>query len=101
MTEESVSPILPINGNVLLQPVEESEMTYGNIVIPDMGKERPEMAIVVASSPTFNWHKGEYIQSLLDEGEKVLIPKMGAMKVTIEGEDYIIIKESEILGVIR
>lgn len=101
MTEELVSPILPINGNVLLKPIEESEMTYGNIVIPDMGKERPEMAIVVASSQTFNWHKGEYIQSLLNEGEKVLIPKMGAMKVSIEGEDYIIIKESEILGVIK
>lgn len=101
MTEESVSPILPLNGNVLLKPLEESEMTYGNIVIPDMGKERPEMGIVVASSPTYNWNRGEYVQSKLDQGEKVLIPKMGAMKVSVEGEDYIIIKESEILGVIR
>jgi chaperonin GroES len=101
MTEELVSPILPLNGNVLLKPLEETEMTYGNIVIPDMGKERPEMGIVVAGSPTYNWHQGEYIQSQLTGGEKVLIPKMGAMKVSIEGEDYIIIKESEILGVIK
>ncbi len=101
MTEELVSPIKPINGNILLKPVEESELTYGNIVIPDMGKERPEMGTVVESSPSFNWNLGEYVDSKLNAGDKVLIPKMGAMKVTVEGEDYIIIKESEILGVIK
>lgn len=101
MTEELVSPILPLNGNVLLKPVEESELTYGNIVIPDMGKERPELGTVVASSPSFNWHMGEYVDSMLKPGDRVLIPKMGAMKASIEGEDYIIIKETEILGVIK
>jgi chaperonin GroES len=98
MSEQIVSPITPVNGNVVLKTVEESEMTYGNIVLPDMGKERPEMGVVVASSSTYNWNLGKPVESLLVAGDKVLIPKMGSMKVSIEGEDYIIIKESEILA---
>ena len=101
MSEQVVSSITPLNGNVILKPVEESEMTYGNIVLPDMGKERPEMGVVVSSSPSYNWNLGESVASILIPGDKVLIPKMSAMKVSVEGEDYIIIKESEILGVIK
>ena len=101
MSEQVVSSITPLNGNVILKPVEESEMTYGNIVLPDMGKERHEMGVVVSSSPSYNWNLGESVASILIPGDKVLIPKMAAMKVSVEGEDYIIIKESEILGVIK
>lgn len=101
MSEQIVSPISPLNGNVILKPVEESEMTYGNIVLPDMGKERPEMGVVVSSSATYNWNLGVKVESTLIPGDKVLIPKMAAMKVSVEGEDYIIIKESEILGKIN
>jgi len=93
-----MSKLNPKNGNVILKPIEEQETMYGNIVLPDLGKERPEMAEVIATSQTYNWHKGEYFPSQLEVGEKVLIPKMGAMKITIEGEDYFICKETEILS---
>ena len=87
-----------MNGNVILKPIESQEETFGNIIIPDLGKERPEMAEVVATSSTYNWYKGEYIESTLGVGMKVLIPKMGGMKITIDGEDYFIAKETEILS---
>jgi chaperonin GroES len=87
-----------VNGNVVLRPVEEEELMYGNIVLPDLGKEKPEMAEVIHTSSTYNWHKGEYIASIFREGDKVLIPKMGSVKVTFEGETYYITKESEILA---
>ena len=93
-----MSKLQPMNGNVVLKPIESEQEMYGNIVIPDLGKERPEMAEVVATSPTYNWHTGEYVQSKLQVGAKVLIPKMGGMKVTIEGDDYFIAKETEILS---
>ena len=93
-----MSKLQPMNGNVVLKPIESEQEMYGNIVIPDLGKERPEMAEVVATSPTYNWHKGEYVESQLQVGAKVLIPKMGGMKVTIEGDDYFIAKETEILS---
>ena len=64
-----------------------------------MGKERPEIGEVVETSDTFNWHKGEYCRSKLTPGQKVLIPKMGSVKITVDGEDYFITKETEILAV--
>ena len=96
-----MSKLKPLNGIVVLKVVEEEEMTYGNIVIPDMGKEKPEMGEVVHSSDTYNWHTGEYYRTHVSPGDKVLIPKMGSMKVTVDGEDYILIKETEILAILE
>ena len=93
-----MSKLSPMNGNVILKPIDSQEETFGNIIIPDLGKERPEMAEVVAVSDTYNWHNGEYVSSKIQPGENVLIPKMGAVKVTIDGEDYYICKETEILS---
>jgi chaperonin GroES len=95
-----MSKIKPLNGFIVLKPVEEQEQTYGNIVIPDLGKERPEMGEVVAVSETYNWHTDTNVKSGINVGDKVLIPKMGSMKITMEGEDYFIAKDTEILAVI-
>ncbi len=92
--------ITPINGYVVLKPVEEAEQTFGNIVIPDLGKERPEMGKVVDASPTFNYHRGEMVQPTVDTGDIVLIPKLGSQRVVIDGEDYYICKESDIIAII-
>ena len=96
-----MSKLNPKNGFAVLKPVEEQEQTYGQIVIPDLGKERPEMGEVIAVSPTYNWHRGEFVDSQFQIGQKVLIPKMGTMKITVEGEDYFITKDTEILSVIE
>jgi chaperonin GroES len=96
-----MSKLNPLNGFLVLKPVEEQEQTYGNIVIPDLGKERPEMGEVVATSETYNWHTDNYVKSTVEVGQKVLIPKMGSMKITIEGEDYFIAKDTEILAVLK
>jgi chaperonin GroES len=96
-----MSKIVPLNGCVILKPVETQEETYGNIVLPDLGKERPEMGEVVAVSDTYNYHKGEYIQSNLSEGDNVLIPKMGTQKIVLDGEDYFIVKETDILAIVK
>jgi chaperonin GroES len=94
-----MSKLIPQNGNVILKPVEEQEQTYGNIVIPDMGKDRPEIGEVVAASDTYNWNTATYHVSKLTPGQKVLIPKMGTVKITVDGEDYFITKETEILAI--
>ena len=96
-----MSKLNPLNGFLVLKPVEEQEQTYGNIVIPDLGKERPEMGEVVATSETYNWHTDTYVKSTVEVGQKVLIPKLGSMKITIEGEDYFIAKDTEILAVLK
>jgi len=96
-----MSKLNPKNGFAVLKPVEEQEQTYGNIVIPDLGKERPEMGEVIAVSQTYNWHRGEYVDSQFQVGQKVLIPKMGTMKISVGGEDYFLTKDTEILSVIE
>jgi chaperonin GroES len=96
-----MSKIKPLNGIIVLKKLEEEEQTYGQIVIPDMGKEKPEIGIVVEISDTYNWHKGDYYWSKVKVGDKVVIPKMGSMTVSQDGEDYILIKETEILAVIE
>ena len=92
--------ITPINGYVVLKPVEETEQTFGNIVIPDLGKERPEMGKVVDVSPTYNFHTDKNVESVLHPGDLVLIPKMGSQRIVIEGEDYYICKETDVLAII-
>ena len=96
-----MSNIKPLNGIIVLKKLEEEEQTYGQIVIPDMGKEKPEMGIVVEVSDTYNWHRGDYYESKVKVGDKVVIPKMGSMTISQDGEDYILIKETEILAVIE
>jgi len=93
--------ITPINGYVVLKPVEETEQTFGNIVIPDLGKERPEMGEVVATSTTYNYHTDKDVNSLLHEGDLVLIPKLGSQRIVLDGEDYYICRETEILAIIE
>ena len=96
-----MSKLKPMNGTVVLKQLDKSEETYGNIVIPDTGKERPEQCEVVATSETYNWHSDIFKPSDLVPGQKVLIPKMGAMATKIDGQDYILIKETEILSIIE
>jgi chaperonin GroES len=93
--------IQPLNGHVILSPIETEEQTIGNIIIPDLGKEKPEIGEVIATSDTFNWNTGEFKKSQLSVGEKVLIPKLGTMRVSVEGVDYYIVKETDILGIIK
>lgn len=91
----------PLNGIVVLKRLEEEEQTYGAIVLPDMGKEKPEIGLVVETSDTYNWHKDTYFKSKVEAGQKVVIPKMGSMVVSLDGEDYILVKETEILAILE
>lgn len=91
-----MSKLSPVNGYIVIKPIEEEETMYGNIVIPDLGKERPEMGEVIATSETYNFNSDRFVPSQLSVGDKVLIPKLGSVRITVEGEDYFITKEQDI-----
>jgi chaperonin GroES len=93
--------ITPLNGFIVLRPIESEEETFGNIIIPDLGKERPEMGEVVATSDVYNYNTDKRVISTLEVGEIVLIPKMGSQRIVIDGQDYFICKESDIFAVIE
>lgn len=91
-----MNQLQPLNGYIVIKPLESEEETYGNIVIPDLGKERPELGEVVSVSPTYNYNSDTWVQSQLKAGDKVLIPKLGSVRITLEGEEYFICKEQDI-----
>ena len=96
-----MSKLQPLNGYIVLKPIEEEEQTYGNIVIPDLGKERPELGEVVATSTTYNFHSDKEIFSALSIGDKVLIPKLGSVRITVDSDEYFICKEQDIYSKIN
>ena len=61
--------ITPENGNILLKLVEEEEQTYGNIVVPDLGKEKAKLYEVIATSETYNFHTDKRVFSTLEKGQ--------------------------------
>jgi chaperonin GroES len=91
-----MSKLQPLNGYLILRPVEEEEQMYGNIVIPDLGKEKPEMGEVVATSSTYNFNSDKFVESNLQVGDKVLIPKLGSLRITVDGDEYFITKEQDV-----
>ena len=95
------SPIIPLGDKIVILPQEEGEQTYGNIVVPDMGKEKPEMGTVLAVGPGRISTDGTLIPNRLEVGVTVMVPKFGAQKVELENESYIIAGESDILGIIK
>lgn len=92
----------PVNGHVILKPVEEQEQMSGNIIIPDLGKEKPEIAVIVAVSDTINWHTGDTVKiEGIEVGKKVVIPKLGSQRISIGSEEYFMTKATEIISIIE
>jgi len=91
----------PKNDRVLIKPIDEGEQTYGNIVIPDMGKEKPEMGEVIAVGEGRMSEFGSYIAVNAEVGSVVLVPKLGTMKIDFEGQEYYIVQDREILAIIE
>jgi chaperonin GroES len=93
--------LIPQNDRVLVKPVDEGEQMYGNIVIPDMGKEKPEMGEVVAVGPGRTSEFGHYILVKAKVGDIVLVPKIGTLRIDFEGDEYYIVQDKEILATVK
>ena len=94
-------PIEPLGDRVVLLPIDEGEQMYGNIVIPDIEKEKPEMGKVLAVGEGRVTNDGAIIKNQLEEGQIVIVPKFGAQVVTVDDETYIIASENDVLGIIK
>ena len=83
---------------VIVKPLEEEETTYGNIIVPDLGKEKNEMGTVVAVGPGKPTITGEFISTTVKLGDKVVLPTMGFTKLPYNGEEYYVGPENQILA---
>ena len=98
MTE---SPITPLGDKIVIFPQEEGEQTYGNIIIPDAGQEKPSIGTVLAVGPGRISTNGTLIPNKIEEGQTVMVPKFGAQTVNLENETYIMASENDVLGIIK
>jgi len=91
----------PLQDRILVKRVEEEEKTKGGIIIPDTAKEKPvEGKVVAVGSGKMN-DDGKRIQMGLKEGDRILFGKYAGTEVKIEGEEYLIMREDDVLGVIE
>ena len=95
------SPIIPLGDKIVILPQEEGEQTYGNIVVPDIGKEKPEIGTVLAVGPGRISTDGTLIPNRIEKGQTVMVPKFGAQTVSLESETYIMASENDVLGIIK
>jgi len=91
----------PLHDRVLVRRVESEEKTAGGLIIPDSAKEKPSEGIVVACGEGARKDSGELIPMSIKEGDKILFGKWSGTEVTIDGEELLIMKESDILGIIE
>ncbi len=91
----------PLHDRVVVRRVDEEEKTAGGIIIPDTAKEKPQQGEVVAVGPGARGDDNELIPLDVKEGDRVLFGKWSGTEVKIDGEDLLIMKESDILGVIE
>ena len=94
-------PIIPLNDKIVILPQEEGEQTYGSIIVPDMGKEKPEMGEVLAVGPGRISTDGTLIPNKLKVGQTIMVPKFVAQVVVIENETYVIASENDVLGIVK
>lgn len=93
--------IRPLNDRVLVKRLEEEEKTAGGIIIPDSAKEKPAEGKVIAVGAGKRNDAGERITPDIKVGDRVLFSKYGGTEVKLDGEQYLIMREDDILGVIE
>ena len=93
--------ISPLGDKIIILPNDEGEQMYGNIVVPDMGQEKPEVGKVLAVGPGRITPDGNLVPNQIQVGQTVLVPKFGAQTMTIENETYIMASENDVLGTLN
>ena len=90
----------PLHDRVALRPLERDSKTAGGIIIPDTAKEKPAQAEVVAVGTGTKDDNGKLIPLAVKEGDLVLFSKWSGSEITVNGEELLVVKESDILGIL-
>lgn len=91
--------IKPLGDRVVVKPSPQEEKTKGGIVLPDTAKEKPQKGEVVAVGPGKLLENGQKVPLEVKVGDKVIYAKYGGTEVKINGEEYLILRESDILAI--
>ena len=90
----------PLGSRVVVEPVEENEVTAGGIVLPDTAKEKPQKGTVLSVGPGDRNEDGEHIPMDVKVGDVVLFQKYGGTEIKIDGKKLMIMRESDLLAIV-
>ena len=91
----------PLGGRVIVEPIEQEEMTAGGIILPETAKEKPQEGKILATGPGDRKEDGERIPMEVQIGDKVLYAKYSGTEVKTDGKKLLILRESDILAVVE
>ena len=91
----------PLGGRVIVEPIEQEEMTAGGIILPETAKEKPQEGKILAAGPGERNEDGERIAMEVQVGDKVLYAKYSGTEVKLDGKKVLILRESDILAIIE
>ena len=91
----------PLGGRVIVEPIEQEEMTAGGIILPETAKEKPQEGRILAAGPGDRDEDGERIPMEVQVGDKVLYAKYAGTEVKVDGKKLLILKENDILAVVE
>ena len=91
----------PLLDRVVIRRIEEEKRTAGGLIIPDTAKEKPSQGVVIAVGPGGHDEDGKPVAMTLKEGDRVLFGKWSGTEIKLNGEELLIMRESDILGVIE
>ena len=91
----------PLHDRVLVRRIEQQEKTAGGIIIPDTAKEKPQEGEVIAAGAGVKTEDGKLLPLDVKAGDRILFGKWSGSEVRIDGEDLLIMKESDILGIVE
>jgi len=93
--------VRPLHDRILVKRVEEKETVKGGIIIPDTAKEKPQEGEVIAVGPGKKTEEGKIIPMDVKAGDRILFGKYSGTEIKIEDEEYLIIREDEVLGILE
>ena len=93
--------VTPLHDRVLIKRIEEKETVKGGIIIPDTAKEKPQEGEVIAVGPGARDESGKLVPLDLKAGDRILFGKWSGTEVKIDGEELLIMKESDVMGVVE
>jgi chaperonin GroES len=100
MAKKAAEKIQPLADRVVVQALEETEQMRGGLYIPDTAKEKPQQGNIIAVGPGKLSEEGKRIEPDVKVGQRVLYGKYSGTEVNVDGEEYLILRESDILAVI-
>lgn len=97
----TVKNFRPLHDRVLVRRVDEDEKSAGGIIIPDTAKEKPSQGEILAAGPGARDESGKIVKLDVKVGDRILFGKWSGTEVTLDGEELIIMKESDVMGVLK